>query len=145
MLKKCFKCEIEKPYSEFYRHAQMGDGHLGKCKECTKADVGENYAMRREQYVEYERKRNLDPERRAKKKIYDDRHRAKHPERAEARSSVHKATKLGKLQKKPCEVCGDTETQAHHTDYSKPLDVQWLCWTHHMEAHGKIACSEWHN
>jgi len=37
-MKKCFKCNVEKELTEFYKHGAMGDGHLGKCKECTKAD-----------------------------------------------------------------------------------------------------------
>ena len=37
-MKKCFKCGIEKELSEFYIHNRMGDGHLGKCKDCTKND-----------------------------------------------------------------------------------------------------------
>ena len=42
-MKKCFKCGIEKEINEFYKHPMMADGHLGKCKECNKKDVIENY------------------------------------------------------------------------------------------------------
>ena len=38
-LKKCFKCGLEKPYSEYYKHPKTSDGYLGKCKSCTKNDV----------------------------------------------------------------------------------------------------------
>ena len=36
--KICFKCNIEKSIDEFYKHKKMADGHLGKCKNCTKTD-----------------------------------------------------------------------------------------------------------
>lgn len=44
----------------------------------------------------------------------------------------------GRLVRKPCEACGSEKSQAHHDDYSKPLDVRWFCFKHHREiGHGQ--------
>jgi hypothetical protein len=58
-MKKCFKCGELKELTEFYKHKQMGDGYLNKCKPCTKKDVKENYSKNSEDqlYVERERAR----------------------------------------------------------------------------------------
>lgn len=37
--KVCFKCSENKVLSDYYKHKQMGDGHLNKCKTCTKSDA----------------------------------------------------------------------------------------------------------
>lgn len=45
--KVCFKCQKEKLLSEFYKHAEMGDGHLNKCKYCTRRDTKDDYYRKR--------------------------------------------------------------------------------------------------
>jgi hypothetical protein len=67
----------------------------------------------------------------------DERQREKFPERYAARQAVLVALRQGILVKGPCARagCGATKTQAHHPDYSKPLDVVWLCSPHHREEH----------
>jgi hypothetical protein len=55
--------------------------------------------------------------------------------KAAAHSLVAGAIASGELTQQPCEVCADPNTVAHHKDYSKPLDVNWLCRVHHMQAH----------
>lgn len=50
---------------------------------------------------------------------------------------------MGRLIPQPCEVCGffgsvkggRRGVLAHHSDYSKPLSVNWLCHKHHQEWH----------
>lgn len=54
------------------------------------------------------------------------------------RSYLHVYIRRGKIAKKPCEVCGNPEAESHHQDYSKPLDVRWLCRVHHLELDGKL-------
>lgn len=52
-----------------------------------------------------------------------------------AREKVRRAILKGKLIPQPCEVCGKLENiEAHHWDYSKPLEVNWLCKEHHIKA-----------
>ncbi len=54
-----------------------------------------------------------------------------------AREIVRTAVKRGKIEKQPCEECGNPDSQAHHEDYSKPLDVTWLCPGCHSRKHVK--------
>jgi len=131
--KTCFSCGKTKPLSEFYKHPQMADGHLGKCKECTKRDVRENRAAHREQYSKYERRRNQTPERKAAKLRYQRNRRAEHPEKCAAYRAVARALRSGELTRQPCMYCGAGNAQAHHDDYAKPLDVKWVCFKCHRE------------
>jgi hypothetical protein len=58
-----------------------------------------------------------------------------HPEKVAAGYVYREALKTGKLKRQPCEVCGETKVDGHHEDYSKPLEVRWLCRKHHNEIH----------
>lgn len=141
--KKCFKCQQVKPLSEFYKHSQMPDGHLNKCKSCTKSDVKSNYASHREKYSLYEKLRNLNPLRRISHSRYQKARNEKHPDKYRARYAVSNAIRDGRLKKLPCRICGNLKSQAHHHDYSKPLDVDWLCFKHHREvAHSQVVLSQ---
>jgi hypothetical protein len=52
------------------------------------------------------------------------------------RLMVTLAVKSGWLVKGPCRDCGTTDkVEAHHPDYDRPLDVIWLCPTHHLAEH----------
>jgi len=55
--------------------------------------------------------------------------------RDKARERFKTAIKRKKILREPCLICGELKAEGHHTDYSKPLDVVWLCRKHHVEAH----------
>lgn len=61
----------------------------------------------------------------------------KFPEKNFARYTLRNAVRLGKIQKQPCEICGDPKVEAHHDDYNKPFEVRWLCRQHHCELEGR--------
>lgn len=54
-----------------------------------------------------------------------------------ARAKVRYALKTGQLIKFACRDCGELETEAHHEDYNKPLDVIWVCKPCHAIIHRK--------
>ena len=57
-MKNCFKCNLLKPLEDFYKHPQMPDGRVGKCKECNKTDVRNNYQKTIIEKREYDSYRN---------------------------------------------------------------------------------------
>lgn len=148
--KTCFKCGRELPLSEFYKHPKMADGHLNKCRECTRKDVRENRQKRIVYYRQYDRKRASKPERAEARCAYASSERGKqvareqgrlnrmvHADKVRVRAILYSALKRGLIQKRCCEVCGSEDVQAHHPDYSKPLDVMWLCSKHHAWIHDR--------
>ena len=92
----------------------------------------------------YERKREklgLKPREQGSKltlKERQARYYERHPIKAEARKIYRYALRHGKLVKGSCEICGSLEVDGHHEDYTRPLDVRWLCKVHHLEAHEQL-------
>lgn len=64
--------------------------------------------------------------------------RLKSPEKYQARKEVLKAVRKGILTKLPCQFCGIRQVEAHHPDYSKPLEIIWLCFNCHNLLHKKL-------
>lgn len=140
-MKTCFKCKQTLPLVAFYAHPRMADGHLNKCIECTKQDVKRRYYSPdgRERVRRYEQERFRSEHRKHAIRLYQQARRLRSPEKYLARTAVGNAVRDGRLVRGACEVCGCPDTQAHHEDYFRPLDVQWLCFKHHREvAHGQI-------
>jgi hypothetical protein len=139
-MKECFKCNEVKPLTDFYKHPQMGDGHLNKCKECAKKDSDENFKRKLldPHWQIKERERQRKKEDRIRKDGLVKSYPKKIMTTAEKKSIYGEYTyalKSGKVKPMPCQVCGKEKTQGHHEDYSKPLDVVWLCTRHHADRH----------
>jgi hypothetical protein len=123
MLRLCPECNIEKPTSDFPRSMSLHWRRLGPCKTCKWLKVKDN-----PHYKEVHCKNVI-------------RSQKRHPVKDLARRAVGSAVKRGKLVPQPCEVCG-AEAQAHHEDYTKPLEVRWLCYKHHKTEHHQLTESQ---
>lgn len=126
--KRCFKCGEIKPLSEFYKHPKMGDGHLGKCKECTKNDVKEKYVenIKDESYVEKERIRGRE---KYKRLNYSDRTQYK-KSYSRANRTVNRY-----LRDKGIDMLGK---EVHHWNYKEPHNVFILSKRAHKLVHKNI-------
>ena len=152
MKKRCPGCSRNLPTSDYYRNRAQPSGLDTYCKNCKKKimreyykanaervclRVGRHYAANRDKVCETVRNYRRDNPQKIK-----DKHRAwerAFPEKKKAQHALWYATQQGVISRQPCEVCGITEgVEAHHDDYSKPLEVRWLCRSHHRRLHGKM-------
>ena len=136
--KQCFKCKTSKPFEDFYKHPQMADGRVNKCKDCNKNDVTSYRNKNLEKYRAYDRAR-AKISKRIKLQVEVTRAwRAEDSRRAVAHSAVAKAIRNGLLIRMPCIRCGKEKSEAHHEDYDKPLEVMWLCTSCHKQRHKEL-------
>jgi len=75
------------------------------------------------------------PHRVAKSVERSRRWRAKYPGRVNAQAAARYAIEVGRLVRGVCAECGAVKVHAHHADYGKPLEVEWLCSRHHKLRH----------
>lgn len=149
-IKTCFKCNQDKPASEFYAHKAMKDGLLGKCKKCTRSDTRKNRADRIDYYRDYDKHRAMQPHRVAQRLAYQQSEQGKmvikrnkerwardNPIKRAAQIRLGNAVRDKKVFKpERCESCGaGGRIHGHHDDYSKPLEVRWLCPVCHSAWH----------
>jgi hypothetical protein len=149
-MKVCRQCKVEKELDKFYKHSKMADGHLNKCIVCVKENV-KNYRLLNLEKVKLEvKKRAKDPNRVASKKKYEqsekgklakkramDSYKERYPMKRASHIMVGSALLTGKIVKPNCcsECNSSKKIEAHHDDYTKPMELRWLCEKCHKEWH----------
>lgn len=139
---RCKRCERLRPSDKFYDEPLKVSGKKGTCKDCFNA---QGKTFRQAHKVQKRGRdwlwRRLHPDRVAAKDArYHQRYpglrgartdawQAKYPERRRAHIIVQGAIRTGRLiRPSQCVDCGHSgRIEGHHPDYSKPLEVQWLC------------------
>ncbi|KKM67249.1 hypothetical protein LCGC14_1472970 [marine sediment metagenome] len=137
MTKLCFKCNKEKGLTEFYKHSEMADGYLGKCKECAKKDATEHRNKNIERFRAYDRQRNKLPHRLKQNAKCNLKYIRDNPLRYAANRLLRYAVETVKIIKpRACSICHkETKILGHHEDYCKPLEVIWVCQVCHKKIH----------
>ena len=150
-MKTCRECNQEKTLADFYV------GH-SKCKICSakllreKRQLPEQKEKRRLErrkakesgkYKEWQARyesteKGKERVRRYEQKRYQS---VEGKARLAAKNAVKYATRVGKLMKEPCFMCGSEHSQAHHSSYASDMKlvVTWLCCAHHNEIHNEVS------
>lgn len=143
----CKYCKEDKPRSEFRKHSR-------KCYRCqadytakwrernpekAKAQIAKFRAENKEHLRAYNLRRYRSPDykRPPGYQKHSEKWRKSNPTKRNAHQRVYTAIRNGMITKaKACQQCGDDYyIVAHHEDYTKPLDVMWLCQSCHRHIH----------
>jgi ribosomal protein S27AE len=132
-MKRCSTCKLVLELSEFYKDKSRKSGYTNRCKKCERIFC----RAKRDRNPLSFKKKDTSYYLRNKEKVISRRKQwySQNKFKALAHEQVKKALLRGNLLRKPCEECGDEKSIAHHEDYSKPLEVRWLCEKHHMLLH----------
>ena len=161
-VKQCTKCKVVKELGEFYKNITRTDGLRLWCKSCVKQYMSEYQKLNREKIRERKTKHRETPNGRKERAASDKRYNASprgkkvvaahnkryalsNPEKRKAHHFVSNAIRGGKIIKpKNCSDCGakgDVHKHiihGHHADYTKLLEVTWLCPQCHTNEHKRL-------
>lgn len=133
-MKKCYLCKKEKELDAFSSDKSKKDNKCNRCKDCSSSYHNNHRLKNLSLYRERDKKYNVTHKKQRNK--YNNDWKKKNTHKNAAHSLIYLAIKQGVLKKEKCRDCERIETEAHHNDYTKPLEVIWLCRFHHrLEKH----------
>ncbi len=139
-MKQCSICKKEKEINlvKFKPNKISKDGLTSYCRDC-KQKIDRVYSRKyRQKNPEWKKKDN---KRMIKNGVIQksvEMWRKKNPEKYKAYKIFAEALRKKILKKEPCIVCDEIKVDGHHSDYSKPLDVIWICHNHHKKFHAGL-------
>ncbi len=137
-MKRCYKCKILKPHTDFWRKSRNLDGLQAACKTCMSTENKEWTKKNRERHRERLKIwRENNPDR---SNAIGKQQRERWHDKQRARQAAGKALLNGTITKPTaCTRCHHIPPphclHGHHEDYSKPLEVIWLCARCHGALH----------
>jgi hypothetical protein len=136
--KPCRGCREELPRAEFTRDRRASDGLASRCRRCTRERVRSHRRQHRERCRARDRQRDRTARRRAHLAANSRRWEAANPDKHRAQRAVRQAVATGRLEKPDAcqrcsKPCAPRALHGHHTDYSQPLEVEWLCAACHAQ------------
>lgn len=130
-----------KEQQKAYRQAHRAEhrAHVRKYNKTAKGKASKKRYAQTPEHKEYQRKKsklwhlkNYKPHKRSRLKFLTSEDQTI---KRKARVKAQTAVKNGTLIKEKCFYCKSKYTQMHHPDYSKPLEVIWVCRNHHLDIH----------
>ena len=134
-MKTCTRCGEHKPPEGFQIRNASKDGLTASCKECLKTydRMRANLPHRVKARMDYQKTTSgMKASSKAKRDFA-----LRNPHKRTAHIKVGNALRSGRLSRPDyCESCKQQcRPEAHHCDYGKPLEVQWLCKACHVKWH----------
>ena len=132
----CSQCGQEKSLEEFDVNKTKPLGRSYRCQECRRIYDRQHSSEKARKPTKIMQVAKWHQSERGK--MMDKQRRLAHKAAIGAKNILNYYVEKGIIQRLPCVKCGNVNSQGHHPDYSKPLEVIWLCQAHHTEEHKRI-------
>lgn len=135
MTKKCSTCQRVRDLREYYKRGDRNGEYRSACKSCTKERISTARMADPDRFRRWSRTANIKHRvsMRAHQRLLTKTPRYRLYSRAKA--AVKAALRKGTLTRQTCRFCSNPTTEAHHSDYTRYLHVDWLCEKHHAAWH----------